>query len=65
MADQIAALKQTLAQLDRALAAFEIDTAWRKRFEERQSSIKALCDRFHEQMQQLLQNSAERGRDNA
>ena len=48
------ALKRTLEELERELAGFEIDTAWRQRDEKRRAVIGALCEAFEKQLADLV-----------
>jgi len=58
MPDEITALKETLENLNRELALFEIDTACRYPVVERQSAITSLCEQFQKQMATLLKQDA-------
>lgn len=60
MDDTVAALNRILEQLERELAGFEIETAWRRRDPERRAVIGSLCEAFHKHMTDLI--GQQRGR---
>jgi DNA repair ATPase RecN len=63
MSDRIEQLIDTMQRLERELDEFEKKTAAMARTEARLVIIKSLCDRFHEQMQELLTAKTVSGRE--
>jgi hypothetical protein len=54
MDEKVGAMKRTLEELERELAGFEIDTAWRQRDEKRRAAIGTLCEAFEKQLADLV-----------